>query len=140
MTPVDAVKMESVFVFSAAPSACFTDSTSCIPAFPVSAFALPLFTTTARNPLAGKRESQSMTGAARARLVVKQPAAEHGTSLATSARSFLCALIPACPPENLKPIGVGVGALIGAGVGAGTGAAVEPSHFNLGTPPWSDHQ
>jgi hypothetical protein len=37
------------------------------------------------------------------------------------------------------PIGVGVGALIGAGVGAGTGAAVEPSHFNLGTPPWSDH-
>jgi hypothetical protein len=25
-------------------------------------------------------------------------------------------------------------------VGAGTGAAISPTHVNLGTPPWSDHQ
>ena len=36
------------------------------------------------------------------------------------------------------PIGVVAGALIGAGVGATTGAAVDPSHINLGRPPWSD--
>lgn len=35
------------------------------------------------------------------------------------------------------PIGVVVGALVGGAVGAGTGAAVEPSHLNLGPPPWS---
>lgn len=36
------------------------------------------------------------------------------------------------------PVGVIAGALIGGAVGAGTGAAVEPSHLNLGPPPWSD--
>jgi len=38
------------------------------------------------------------------------------------------------------PVGVVAGALIGAGAGAATGAVVTPSHFDLGTPPWSERQ
>ena len=75
------------------------------PPAPVSALALPLLITTARTPSPGAAAAASCTGAAWARLTVKQPAAEHGTSLTTSARSFRAGLIPAWSPAKRKPLG-----------------------------------
>ena len=78
-------------------------TTSFRPCSPVSALALPLLTRMARMPVAGSRGSASCTGAAWARLMVKQPAAAAGTSLTTSARSFFAGLMPAWRPANRKP-------------------------------------
>ena len=81
MTPVEALRTAAAGIFNARPTASQTAFTSSSPCGPVSAFALPLFTTTACTADAGRRASASSTGAARARFRVKQPAAEQGASL-----------------------------------------------------------
>ena len=81
MTPVDAVSTPDEGTPSARATASHTALTSSRPSGPVSALALPLLTTTAWTPDTGSRASASSTGAARARLRVKQPAAEQGASL-----------------------------------------------------------
>src|ERR1700756_5766051 len=57
-------------------------------------------------PAAGRRAAASRTGAARAAFTVKQPAAEHGASLKTSAKSLRAALMPLLMPEYVNPRGV----------------------------------
>ena len=54
----------------------------------------------------GSRAIASFTGCARALLTVKHPAATHGRSLKTSARSFRTALMPQFIPAYENPIGV----------------------------------
>ena len=81
MTPVEALSTADGGIPSARATASQTVFTSSRPAGPVSALALPLFTTTAWNPPEGRRTSASRTGAARALFCVKQPAAEQGAWL-----------------------------------------------------------
>ena len=81
MTPVEALSTAEAGMPSASATASQTAFTSWSPSGPVSALALPLFTTTAWTPAAGRRASASSTGAARAVLRVKQPAAEQGAWL-----------------------------------------------------------
>ena len=100
ITPVDALTTAAAGTERARATASQTALTSCRPSGPVSAFALPLFTTTAWIPAAGRRVSASSTGAARARLRVKHPAAEQGAWLNTRARSLRFGLIPAGTPAN----------------------------------------
>src|SRR4029079_12812582 len=56
-----------------------------------------------RGARAGRRGWASWTGAAGARLTVKQPAADAGTSLTTRARSFRAGLMPAWSPAKRNP-------------------------------------
>ncbi len=81
MTPVEALSTEEAATPRARATASHTALTSCSPSGPVSALAFPLLTTTACIPVAGRRASASSTGAARAVLRVKQPAAEQGAWL-----------------------------------------------------------
>src|SRR5262249_10244170 len=91
---------------SALPTAAHTSRTSRSPSGPTMAFALPLFTTIARTFACGTRFSASRTGAARAAFTVKHPAAAHGASLYTSARSLRAALMPQFIPAYENPRGV----------------------------------
>ena len=109
MTPVDAVSTAPTGMRSSAATASHTALTSARPAGPVSAFALPLLTSTAWMPPAGSRPCASSTGAALARFWVKTPAAEHGASLTMSATSLRLGLMPACRPANLNPSGTFTG-------------------------------
>ena len=103
MTPVDAVSTALAGIRSCLAAASQTVLTSSSPSGPVSALALPLLITTARSCSAGRRFSASRTGAALARFCVKQPAAEQGVSLYTSARSLRFGLMPAWMPAQRNP-------------------------------------
>ena len=81
MTPVEAERTLCAGTSRARATASHTVFTSTRPSGPVSALALPLLTTTARAPLAGKRFSTSRMGAARALFCVRQAAAEQGATL-----------------------------------------------------------
>lgn len=84
---------------------------SSMPFLPVTAFAHPEFTTTARTPLPPLLCSISLlttTGAAWNLFFVKTAAPEHGVSDAINARSgnrVFVGLTPACVPETRKPLG-----------------------------------
>src|SRR5262249_23636546 len=91
---------------SARAIAAFTSRTSRSPSGPVNALALPLLATMAWMFPAGRRAAASRTGAAFAALTVKHPAAAHGDSLKTSARSFRAVLMPQLIPEYVNPRGV----------------------------------
>ena len=81
ITPVEALSTAPAGMRNCFDTASHTVFTSSRPSGPVSALALPLLTTTARIPSAGSRFSASRTGAAFARLRVKQAAAAQGDSL-----------------------------------------------------------
>lgn len=81
------------------------------PPFPVTAFAHPEFTTSARIPSPDRvcnTSRDTVTGAAWNLFVVKTAAPEHGTSEATRARSgkrVFDGLTPTCVPDTTKPLG-----------------------------------
>lgn len=106
MTPVDAASTAPSGTPSCAATAAHTARASATPSGPVSAFAFPLLMTIARTSRAGRRAAASRTGAAREAFCVKHPAAAHGASLATRARSLRAALMPACTPAYEKPRGI----------------------------------
>ena len=106
MTPVEAVSTARFCTPRASATAPRRMATSSSPRGPVSALALPLFTSTARMPSAGTRSRASMTGAAQALLTVKRPAAAAGTSETTSATSRRCGFRPAATPPKRKPLGI----------------------------------
>ena len=81
MMPVDADTIALAGMPSACATAACTAVTASSPRGPVSAFALPLLSTTACMPDAGSRASASITGAALALLIVNMPAALHGVAL-----------------------------------------------------------
>src|SRR5467141_4467913 len=105
IAPVEALTTAPAPTWSSLATASQTVFTSSSPSGPVSALALPLLITTARIPSAGSRFSASRTGAALARFWVKQPAAEQGVSLYTSARSLRFGLMPDCMPAQKNPLG-----------------------------------
>ena len=69
------------------------------------AFAQPAFTTIARARPPARCSLERSTGAAWARLLVKTPAALHGVSATSSARSCRPGLIPAGTAAARKPSG-----------------------------------
>jgi hypothetical protein len=106
MTPVEATRTWS------GPQARRSAATSAVrrafssPCAPVAALALPALMTTARMSPAGTRARSHCTGAAAIRFVVKVPAAEHGLSATSTARSGVPdALIPARTPAARNPAG-----------------------------------
>ena len=109
MAPVDAVRTSSGVSFSAAAAAAATARSSTAPRGPTMALALPLLATMARIPIAGRRPAAYSTGAARMRLTVNTPAAAHGTSETTAARSRRPGApdsrMPAAVAPNRNPCG-----------------------------------
>jgi hypothetical protein len=104
--PVDAVSTcSAVTPGMAFATASRIATTSATPAGPVIAFALPLFTSTARTDALGTLGRASMIGAAAARFCVKTPAATAGTSDTISATSRRTGLRPACAPAKRNPTG-----------------------------------
>ncbi len=113
ITPVEAVSTARFCTPSASARAPRRLATSSRPRGPVSALALPLFTSTARMPSEGTRSRASITGAAAALLMVKRPAAAAGTSETTSATSRRCGFKPTATPLKRKPLGIFTSSLRG---------------------------
>jgi hypothetical protein len=106
MTPVEQTTTSSVRHDRARATCSHMATASRWPCSPVQAFALPLFTTTARMrpPLFWRCSRLTPTGAAANRFWVKMPAALMGasaTSSATSGRPL--SLMPAATPEARSP-------------------------------------
>jgi len=96
--PVEAVRIWSGVAPSAVATAVRIATTSASPAAPVSAFALPLLTTTARIAALGTRVRASTIGAAAAAFCENLPAATHGSSLAINAMSLRTGFNPQWTP------------------------------------------
>ena len=106
ITPVEETSTSSRPTFNAEAAAPTIAQASSIPRSPVHAFALPLFTTIARNtrdrPICSR---VTRTGAAWTLLVVRTTAAEAGTSDTTRQRSLFDFLTPQWMPAARNPFG-----------------------------------
>src|SRR5512135_1348830 len=104
MTPVEPTSSESAGRPRAAEAARDVSRTARIPAAPVQALALPLFTTIPRRRERVRSAFPHATGAAATLFRVKTTAETHGRSLTTSARSgFPVFLIPQDPAAARNP-------------------------------------
>src|SRR3954454_5811351 len=107
MTPVEATRTASALQPSASAARVAVRRAFRSPCAPVAALALPALITMARIASEGTRARSQRTGAAQTRLVVNIPAAAHGPSAASTARSSPPdGLIPALTAAARKPAGI----------------------------------